>query len=193
MCDTDRIQEEVERFIENDELFTSVDIANAIKRGNATEAPQKIRNREVASFLRSETLPIALQLGKNYEATPIPVQIASGAIVQATLYHPYGADVQEYDKTSQTAITPDEFDVLKAAWQPTGDTTQTTAQAVTPPQPNSSGSVPFGTKNPIYPDGLVAVPAKDDTNSKGDLDKDQTAAPAKKDDYLKFRFPTTSK
>jgi hypothetical protein len=116
MCDTNRVKKEVERFVNEDKLFTSVDVANAIKQGNSEDKPEWIRNREVASFLRKNALLIALQSGKNYEMVMIPVETENGVTVSAYLYHPQGTDPLQYLETDKRAVTPDEFESLEAAY-----------------------------------------------------------------------------
>lgn len=82
-------------------MFTSVDIANAIKKeGNF------IRNRNVASYLRDYCLTIATAEGYNYTYTPIDVTLQDGSVSIAFLYHPYWADTGEYTDTNQKAYSP---------------------------------------------------------------------------------------
>jgi hypothetical protein len=169
MCDVNRIRKEIERFVENEELFTSVDVANAIKRGNDEDMPEWIRNREVAGYLRSDALLVALQIGKNYEATTISVEV-NGGFVPATLYYPLGADPLAYSTISEKAITPDEFKIIEASWK-----------GGAPASPQAST---------VAPSGLAASPSTDDSTAspKTDANPKATTGDAQ---YTKFRFPTT--
>jgi hypothetical protein len=165
MCNIDRVRKEVERFVERDDLFTSVDIANAIKRGNQDDTPEWIRNSEVAAYLRGNALQVALQSGKNYEMTPVPVTLASGAVTSANVYHPLGTDALDYSNTAEKAITPDEFAIIEASWTGAPATPKAIPPAaVLPPTvvPKDSGT------QPVSP------------------------STGKPDAYTQFRFPTTS-
>lgn len=102
MCSTsDResqtIQTKVEDFVQQNEAFTSVDIANAIKTDGTW-----IRNRVVARWLRHEFHE------SNYEITSIDLDNGQSA----NLYHPSFMDAENYDARGQKAMTPAEFKQL---------------------------------------------------------------------------------
>lgn len=91
------IQTQVNDFITKDEAFTSVDIANAIKRAGTW-----VRNREVATWLRRNFN------NPDYEITMIDV----GRGFRANLYHPDYFDPNNYDRKNQKAMNPDDFKTL---------------------------------------------------------------------------------
>jgi len=101
MNNKDIIREKVEELINDDEAFTSVDIANAIKRDGTW-----IRNREVASWLRDSFFQA--DVGGRYSKTMISV----GQGKQANLYHPFFFDSSNYTGTDQNALNPDDFNAI---------------------------------------------------------------------------------
>jgi hypothetical protein len=98
MCQSNALIEmKVNEFVGQQKMFTSVDIANAIKCDG-----KWVRNREVAAWLRSN---VASSYG-NYTTTTI--EVSGGR--QATLYHPLNADSSTYDSRDQRALKPNEVD-----------------------------------------------------------------------------------
>jgi hypothetical protein len=91
------IQAKVNEFTDREDAFTSVDIANAIKKDGMW-----IRNRIVAAWLRSDFDV------DDYEKTMIDV----GSGRQAFLYHPDFYDSVNYTGQDQKAINPDDFQEL---------------------------------------------------------------------------------
>lgn len=89
-----QIESIVLEFIAKDAMFTSVDIGNTIK-----ERIGWIKNREVAQWLRANTLTLA----PNYTMTLIDV---NGGNVQAYLYHTHGSDPDDYQNRNQQALPP---------------------------------------------------------------------------------------
>ena len=96
------VQEKVIEFINDEKLFTSVDIANAVKRDGLW-----VRNREVRDWLRENFSNKTIF--KNYTTTQIMVCKGSSA---ATLYHPDNVDANAYLETDQHTLTPDEVKAI---------------------------------------------------------------------------------
>jgi hypothetical protein len=97
------IREKVEGYVKEQKLYTSVDIANAIKRDGIW-----VRTREVRDWLRaniSDTI-----LFQDY--TTSTIDVCSGA-AQATLYHPTTKDPLEYTERDQVSLTPDEVKAIQ--------------------------------------------------------------------------------
>lgn len=101
----DLIQTKVEEYVSKEEMFTSVDISNAIK-----EDGEWISNRDVRDWLKSNfhSDPIF----SNYCRTGISVCNDS---VAATLYHPAYKLAEDYEPRNQHALTPSEVDAIKRA------------------------------------------------------------------------------
>jgi hypothetical protein len=119
------IKEMVQKFINDEKLFTSVDIGNAIKKELLS---MEIRNRDVRDWLRSNIGGVDDVL-KDYVAEPIDVNNGASA---ATLYRPHWKDANEYTDRGQIALSPADIDVLKDNAK-----SQAPAQAsFTPPQLN---------------------------------------------------------
>ena len=98
MCTNDEsrvISDKVAEFVNKQELFTSVDVANAIKKDGTW-----IRNREVAGWLRN------FFSDPSYSRTLIPVDYGRN---EATLYHPGFADTKDYKNYDAKAISPEVF------------------------------------------------------------------------------------
>jgi len=102
------IEEVVTQFIEDEEMFTSVDIANTIKKEGIW-----IRNIEVRDWLR-ENADDADIFG-DYEYGPILV--CNGAR-HATVYYPSYRNPQEYEPTNQKALTPSEVEAIHRSRHP---------------------------------------------------------------------------
>lgn len=101
------IENHLKQAIKNKSMFTSVDIANKIKRAGVW-----VRNREVADYLRNYNFPA------NYESTLIDVTVkdnGSSYVTGATLYYPDGADPDMYVETEQEAISYDDYSNSKSA------------------------------------------------------------------------------
>jgi hypothetical protein len=94
----DLIQEKVKDFMQQNKMFTSVDICNSIKIDGTW-----IHNKEVAIWLRSNFYTLNDQ---NQFAVS---QITVGQNLQANLYHPVMANPFDYKDTNQKALTPDDF------------------------------------------------------------------------------------
>lgn len=90
------IEDKVKELVANKEMFTSVDVSNAIKEGGVW-----IRNREVASAIRQIDLSVDGYLRST-------IQVANGRA--ASLYHPDFADPVNYTKTNQRTIAKSEVD-----------------------------------------------------------------------------------
>lgn len=90
----------LDELTDNKEIFTSVDVANEVKKAGTW-----IRNREVAAYLRKNFL---YQYGDEYDNAP---QTDIGGGIRATVYHPIGDDYSYYIST-EGAMTPSEFNNL---------------------------------------------------------------------------------
>jgi len=97
------IRKQVEQFIHDEKMFTSVDIANAIK----TEG-EWVRNIEVTSWLRENFHKEDIFL--DYRTEPIDV---CGGSRSATLYLPEWADETDYNNRDQEALTPAQVNAIK--------------------------------------------------------------------------------
>lgn len=95
------IAAKVAEFVGEEKGFTSVDICNSIK-GDGTW----IRNREVASFLRRWSPPVG------YYSARVTVTLEGGGSASAAVYMPNTMTPAEYVETSQSAMTPAEFEAL---------------------------------------------------------------------------------
>ena len=139
MCQYDsEIQAKVDEFVGRSEGFTSVDIANAIKRDGIWVA-----NREVARWLRKWVPTLG------YGVTRTTVELADGNQVQAAVYLPSTMSVSDYTATSQTAMTPQEFEQLHG-YNP-----------VAAPAPFNTGMDPTAAVTPYMTpaDGAPSAPA----------------------------------
>jgi hypothetical protein len=97
------IQETVQKFINDEEMFTSVDIANAIKKEGIW-----VRNTEVRDWLRNNY--DFDDLFENYESDRIPV---CNGTRYATVYLPAYRNADEYEPTNQKALTPSEVEKIR--------------------------------------------------------------------------------
>jgi hypothetical protein len=104
-------------FMDRKALFTSIDIANEVKR-RGTWVP----NRDVALHMRQHA---RLASGGDYLMTLTTCVLKDGRSAPAYVCHPAGTLVTEYQEILQPAISPQEF----AALHPS-------APIPPPPQPN---------------------------------------------------------
>jgi len=96
------IKAKADEFVSRQEAFTSVDIANAIKRDGTW-----IRNSDIAEWLRNNFF------ATDYTNSLITVGVGNDSM-RALLYHHDTYDSAHYDKVDQQAITPDEFNKIHA-------------------------------------------------------------------------------
>jgi hypothetical protein len=131
------IETKVLEFASKNLMFTSVDIANSIKKDGTW-----VKNREVAHWLRTNALTVALC----YTSTPI--QVGQGAHT-ATLYHPTGTNPDDYTDRDQEAIPPPHV--------PQSVSTTPAASVVSPqiPAPAQSKKLKIRPDN----DGRLRIPA----------------------------------
>jgi hypothetical protein len=99
----DLIRNKVESFVKSEQMFTSVDIANSIKKDGSW-----VRNADVALWLRDNFYGSDIFL--DYKTSPVAVCNNSRS---ATLYAPEWCDPDNYTNRNQEAITPNDFDQLK--------------------------------------------------------------------------------
>jgi len=97
------IKAKVEELVKKNKMFTSMDVANGIKRDGVW-----VRNREVRDWLRDAVSSEPLLLGA-YTHTLIDI---CGGAAQATLYYPLYSDPDKYSGTDQVALTPDEVKTI---------------------------------------------------------------------------------
>jgi hypothetical protein len=95
------IESKVNDFVRSQKGFTSIDICNAIKTDGTW-----VRNRDVASWLRSWVPPVG------YAVSRLSVKLLDGSVAQASVYLPNTLCVADYTDTTQTAMTPAEFETL---------------------------------------------------------------------------------
>jgi len=103
MSSDNLIRTKVENFVKNEKMFTSVDIANAIKGDG-----DWVRNIEVASWLRENFHKEDMFL--EYKTTPITVCSGSRS---ATLYIPEWEDSDKYANRDQNPLTPKDVESIK--------------------------------------------------------------------------------
>jgi hypothetical protein len=91
-------------FMDRKALFTSIDIANEIKRRGTW-----IPNRDVALHMRQHA---RLAAGGDYIMTLTTCQLKDGRSAQAYVCHPAGTLVTEYREILPLAMSPQEFAAL---------------------------------------------------------------------------------
>ena len=96
------IELKVKSFIEKDQMFTSVDISNAIKSDGLF-----VRNVTVAEWLRNNSSDD--DLFSDYSVTQIDLDNGR----RANLYHPVHLDPNDYKSRDQKSLTPAEVDKIK--------------------------------------------------------------------------------
>jgi hypothetical protein len=92
------IKTKVQEYITKGEMFTSVDIANAVKKDGIW-----VRNRDVRNWLHANSSDQVL-FGDYGQSI---INVCNGS-AQATLYHPVFKDASEYTALDQVSLTPDE-------------------------------------------------------------------------------------
>jgi hypothetical protein len=102
------IKQKVQEFVDRKEMFTSVDISNAIKKDGIW-----IRNAEVRNWLRANSRDPNVFDG--YSSSAISV---CGGNTDATLYHPSLGDPDDYQARDQQPLTP--YDVKAIQKQKVG-------------------------------------------------------------------------
>jgi len=81
----------VEQFMQNGTAFTSLDIANIAK-----DASYRIRNHEVANWLRSNAITISFDGGYLYNQSLIQVDSKAVGMTLAYCYHYYNDSSDDY-------------------------------------------------------------------------------------------------
>lgn len=100
----DMVRTVIEEFMDNDELFTALDVSNKVK----TQQPNA-RHREVRDVVRNIfTTEIAT---KGYARSPITVTLDNGTTAEALLYHPLSAswdldNLYDQQKRQQKSLNP---------------------------------------------------------------------------------------
>jgi hypothetical protein len=123
-------------FMDRKALFTSIDIANEVKRRGTW-----IPNRDVALYMRRHA-PLAS--GGDYLMTLTTCFLKDGRSVQAYVYHPVGTFATEYREIAQSAMSPQEFAALHPSVPNPLQPTVGTSALPQPAPPASSPEV--GTK-----------------------------------------------
>jgi hypothetical protein len=105
MCDNQVIKEMVQKFVNDEKMFTSVDIGNAIKKETLS---MDVRNRDVRNWLRANIGrdPVL----QDYVTESIDINNGSGA---ATLYKPHWKDAEDYKDRDQKAFGPSNLSTFK--------------------------------------------------------------------------------
>jgi hypothetical protein len=92
------VRETVEGFVNNDVLFTALDISNSVKSVLPTARHKEVRDMVRAMF-STDIEPVG------WARTPITVTLVDGTQADALLYHPLSASWDldtEYDKQKRT-------------------------------------------------------------------------------------------
>lgn len=138
--ENDLIEQKVRDFVSQQTMFTSVDIANAIKTDGIW-----INNSTVASWLRNNFDIVNQSTGDNYCIKLIDV---ANNTHRAYLYYPFFCTPDSYANKDAVAITPDQFYVLHSykytdsQAQPDGPSVQsTTSINVSQPSQTTTTSV----------------------------------------------------
>jgi len=97
------VERSIKEFILAGKMFTSIDIANSIKKDGMW-----IRNREVAEVLRDRAIEISEDLEEEYLSTVIVVTNGH----TANLYFPCEANPLIYSNSNAKAITLPEFESM---------------------------------------------------------------------------------
>lgn len=93
----------ISTFCIGEKMFTSVEIANHLKRLGVW-----MRNRDVSKFLHANVPAIGALSGVEYKSDLIFVD-ANGRNYGATVYFPDGFDPEDYMARDLRAITPNDF------------------------------------------------------------------------------------
>jgi DNA-binding CsgD family transcriptional regulator len=101
--DTQIINQVLTDFMLQDKIFTSVDVANEVKR-----CGKWISNTDVAAYLRLTVINLSNQIQIAYKQETISVTTNKGQTT-ASIYLPVNANVSSYQGTDQSAMTPEEF------------------------------------------------------------------------------------
>jgi hypothetical protein len=96
------ILEKVKEYVEKEQMFTSIDIANAIKNEGIW-----VRNIEIRDWLHNHFHDKNLFMG--YLISPITVLDND----KASLYHPALADPESYQERDQLPLTPDQVKAIQ--------------------------------------------------------------------------------
>ena len=146
----DTVRSVVEEFMDNDELFTALDVSNKVK----AQQPN-VRHREVRDVIRNIfTVEIA---PKGYARSPITVTLDNGTTAEALLYHPLSAswdldnlyDQQKRQQKSFNPVAAAAAAVAAASATPVGSTPAGTATAtVSAPTPGAA-SVTISATAPV--------------------------------------------
>jgi hypothetical protein len=158
----DKIEAVVQEYIGQGKMFTSVDIANEVKKRGTW-----VRTRQVRDYLHTNVLALSNYSYREEQITV--VRSEDGQHVVATLYLPPNESASNYDATNQHAMTPDEFDALHGTAVTTGSTSTTQPMSSVP-----AVSVPTSTPAPVVND--------DNT--------DPTGVKRAASGFGKFNFPT---
>ncbi len=145
----DTVRTVVDELIDNDELFTALDVSNKVK----SQLPNA-RHREVRDVVRNIfTTEIAT---KGYARSPITVTLDNGTTADALLYHPVSAswdldnlyDQQKRQQKSFNPVAAAAAAVSAASATPTAPLSSTATATVIAPMPGAA-SVTLSATTPV--------------------------------------------
>lgn len=112
----------VQSFCINGRMFTSVEVANHLKRLGVW-----VRNKHVGEYLRENVHSISFEYGINYAKTNINVDgsgVNDGSnYIVCICHHPIKLDPGKYRSRDLKAITPDEFEARHGVYPYSKDDT----------------------------------------------------------------------
>lgn len=103
----------VKDFVDNDKLFTALDVSNLVKK-----TMPYVKHKETRDIIRE--LWITEIENHDYDRTPITVTLGNGNTAEALLYHPMSVswdldNLYDAQQRSQTSVVPNMTSVQTAA------------------------------------------------------------------------------
>lgn len=173
MTNHDLVKKEIKAFIDKQEMFTSVDISNEIKKQGIW-----LSNTETSNILKD--LFNTDQIFDSYAYKRLILSDGKGTNVNAIVYYPSDQDPLNYKKFT-ISINPAEFDIIKQNKQVTTNTTvvvnvqSTTSDKtknVRKPRAKAVKKDPeINTDNPIISQDSVTITDSKFSKSKRDYSK----------------------
>lgn len=129
----DTVRSVVKDFMDNDQLFTALDVSNKVKSSNPN-----VRHREVRDVVRS--IFVSDIEAQGWARTPIKVSLSDGSTAEALLYHPLSAawdldnrySQQQRSQVVANPVTAAAAVVAQAVTVPTLTNNVATAATATP-------------------------------------------------------------